>query len=175
MTTFSITTTLIATAATVAVDTTTASPPATWAFASGSAAIPTTAPAADWIVIEFSLGASVGLWVCSTGALVGSNNAGTGVSTITAGGPSCLFLPPGQSQPTTVMNLQPAPNWNIKTGVPTYYSGFDGAKDQSLSVALTAQSGFSGTHTNTHWQFGPNFLALIPSASATGTVTITFQ
>jgi hypothetical protein len=176
MTTFSITTTLLAGAATTAAaDTASATPGTGWTFAAGSAVIPITAPSADWITIEFSLGAGIGLWVCSDGVLVGSTNSGTGVSVLTAGAASAIFLPPGQTQPTTISNLQPPPNWNIQSGQIKEYSGLAKDGSQSMAVGLTAQSGFSGSHSNTHWQFGPNFLAVLPSASCSGSVDITFQ
>lgn len=175
---FSNTITLVASAATLAADTVTASPPSGWTFGAGGGPITSTVPAADWIVIEFSLGASVGLWVVSSGLYVGSGNAGSGVTVLTtanAGAADALFLPPGQSQPTTISNIQPQPNWNIKSGVITEYSLYAKDGSQSMSIGLTAQSGFQGTHSNSHWQFGPNFLAFVPTASATGSVTVTFQ
>jgi hypothetical protein len=176
---YSQTTTLLATATALAADTYsngTSTPGTGWAFAAGTSFVPTSAVAADWIVVQFYLGAGIGLYVCSDSSLVGTvTHGGTYPGTLlTIGAASTLYLPP-TTDPVTIGNLQPMPNWNASSGVIHEYSAFDQTSDQSESWGLTAQSGMTGTHNATHWPYGPNFLAFIPSAAGTGSVTITFQ
>jgi len=188
---FSITETLNASAATLAVDTSqpSGSLPAGWSFpgSSNQAPIGTGMPAADWIIIEFDLGPGVGLWVNASGAFNGSGNSGGANTTLVAGSSSgTMYLPGGGPTAATgnspsvpgyfvISNIQPMPNWNISSGVIHEYSGFAKDGSQSMSIGLTAQSGMTGSHSTTHWPFGPNFLAILPTGSATGYVTITFQ
>ena len=173
--TYTASTTMVASAATASADTAAATyhsgssglPGTGWTYATGSAPIPATSVAADWIAIEFYLGAGVGLWVCSTAVMIGSITTPLAGQTVlaassgAANGTSVIFMPAGQSQPTVMGNLQPTPNWNAQNGVITYYDGYTNSGtpkingsanfDQSEAVNFTCQAGFSGSHNAGHW------------------------
>lgn len=157
-----------------------------WAVVSGSTSIAAMAasPMADWCVIQYQFNAvDIGLWVTTDGGVTAGASAG---------GQSCILIPPmsqavgGSAGWAVISNIQAQYNWNIQGGAATYYDWMEQAaarnglangsnlsvNDQSMAYGRTAQSGNTGVHL---WNVAPNWVSWIPTASATGTVTVTFQ
>jgi hypothetical protein len=121
--------------------------------ANGSPAI-TAGPWAAAVVVSNNLGAGISLFVRTDG----------GAASLAASTLNQTEVPPLTE--LTVANLQPLVNAN--TGA--WRDGVTGAFDQSEAAGWTAQQNNAALYAT-----APNFASVIPSASASGTVTITFQ
>lgn len=122
--------------------------------ANGSPVITSSSPFAATVVVSNNLGAAISLFVRTDG----------GTASLAANTPNQTEIPPFTE--LLMANGQPLPNSN--TGV--WRDGVDGGFDQSENVGWTAQQNNAAQYAT-----APNFVSVIPSASASGTVTITFQ
>jgi hypothetical protein len=130
----------------------------TWNSSGAAQAAESAGAYADTIVIANYSGQAISVRSDGTAAVVGA--AGT--------------VEIANATIASISNGQAFPNSNVTTtSAAKYYCGVDGANDQSEAINWTAQTGYANANA---WSSGyPNYVSIIPAASTSGTVTVTFQ